>query len=378
MKIAMVTETFLPNTDGIVTRLCETIKWLQKQGHQVLIIAPDLGVTEYEGAKVEGIPARSFFLYKEKKLSMPNKKVGKLLEEFNPDIVHVINPAVLGVAGIHYGRKYPLVASYHTRIPQYADYYRVPFLKPALWWYFRTLHNRADLNLCTSQTINDELNEKRFKHVKLWTRGVAVEKFGPKHFSLEMRDKLSHNMPNKKLLLYVGRLAAEKEIEKIKSVLTSSDQFCLAIVGDGPSRNALEKHFEGTNTVFTGFLHGEELAQAYASSDCFIFPSTTETLGLVILEAMASGLPVIAARSGPTCEQIEDGVTGLLYDADDDSSFAQTVLKLKDEMLTKRMSKEAYTVGQNFGWAKPSQQLLGFYESVLADDGVKISKDNVR
>lgn len=363
MKIAIVTETFLPSTDGIVTRLCASIKWLQEHGHQVCVIAPDLGVHEYEGARVEGIPARSFFIYKDKEFALPHPKVKKVLTSFKPDIVHVVNPSILGVAGIYYTKqlKLPLVGSYHTRIPQYADYYRVPFMKPALWWYFRTLHNKADLNLCTSQTILDELNEKQFKNVHLWNRGVDVDKFGPKNFEESMRDRLTNGKKDKRLLLYVGRLAAEKEIEKIRDVLEQSDDFCLAIVGDGPSRSQLEEHFKGTNTVFTGFLHGQELSQAYSSSDCFIFPSTTETLGLVILESMASGLPVIAAKSGPTCEQIDDGETGLLYDPKCNKSFIETVLRVKDETLMKRLSFNAYQSGRNFGWAGPSEQLLDFY-----------------
>lgn len=372
MRIAIVTETFVPNTDGIVTRLTASIKWLTKQGHDVCVIAPDLGVNEYEGARVAGLPARSFFLYKEKKLALPKRKVGKILEDFQPDLVHVVNPAVLGVAGIYYSRKQklPLIASYHTRIPQYADYYHLPFLKPALWWYFRTLHNKADLNLCTSQTIKKELEEQRFHHVHLWERGVDTDLLSKDKFDFSMREKLTGGHPQKKLLLYVGRLAVEKEIEKIKEVLAASDEFCLAIVGDGPHREQLERHFEGTNTVFTGFLHGEELARAYASSDCFIFPSTTETLGLVILEAMASGLPVVAARSGPTCEQIQDGVNGLLYDPDRPESFKETLLKIENEMLRKKIAKQAYHTGQQYGWSKPSEQLLQFYYQVLKKRGV--------
>lgn len=367
MKIAIVTETFLPNTDGIVTRLTASIKWLKKQGHDVCIIAPDLGIHEFEGARVAGIPARSFFLYKDKKLAFPSRLTGKILEDFQPDLVHVVNPAVLGVAGIYYSRKLhlPLVASYHTRIPQYADYYHLPFLKPVLWWYFRTLHNKADLNLCTSLTIKKELEEKKFHHVRVWERGVDVDLFSPERFDLTMRERLTDGQPHKKLLLYVGRLAVEKEIEKIKDILTATDEFCLAIVGDGPHRQQLERHFHGTRTVFTGFLHGNELAKAYASADCFVFPSTTETLGLVILEAMASGLPVVAAKSGPTCEQIRDGENGLLYDPEVPESFKKSVLAMKNDMFRKQIAREAYQTGQQYGWYRPSEQLLQFYYQVL-------------
>ncbi|MBO8170516.1 MAG: glycosyltransferase family 1 protein [Bacillaceae bacterium] len=367
MKIALITETFFPSTDGVVTRLCATIKWLQQDGHEVRIVAPDPGIEAYEGAKVIGIPARSLFLYPGRQVSLPHRSVKRILQEFEPDLVHVINPALLGVSGIYYSRllKIPLIASYHTNIPDYADYYRVPLFKPFLWWYFRTLHNRADLNLCTSQAVLEELRERRFRNVRLWDRGVDVDNFGPDQFSRNMREKLTGGRPEQRLLLYVGRLAAEKEIEKIRDVLDKHPEFSLAIVGDGPYRDYLEQHFAGTNTVFTGFLHGKELAQAYASADAFVFPSTTETLGLVILEAMASGLPVVAAKSGPTCEQVQDGKTGLLFEPDHSDSFVNTVGKLKDDAWRRELGENAYFEGQQFGWERPSRQLFDYYRQVL-------------
>ncbi|WP_082084139.1 glycosyltransferase [Paenibacillus beijingensis] len=367
MKIAIVTETFLPSTDGIVTRLCATIRWLRLNGHHVCIIAPDLGVTEFEGAKVVGIPARSFFLYRDKKLAYPSRKLKLALKQFGPDLIHVVNPALLGVAGIFYGRrlKLPMIASYHTQIPHYADYYGLPFLKPVLWWFFRTLHNRADLNLCPSQAIQTELVAKRFRDVHVWKHGVNTELFGPDNYSESMRDYLTGGQTGKIMLLYVGRLAAEKNIEKLRDILDSSPDYCLALVGDGPHRSFLEKHFHGTNTVFAGFIHGSSLAQAYASSDIFVFPSTSETLGLVLLEAMVSGLPVVAAKSGPTNEQIEDGVTGFLFEAENTDSMKRAVEKLADPHVRAAMSSNSHATGSRFGWSMPSEQLLGFYSNVL-------------
>ncbi|HET7577986.1 MAG TPA: glycosyltransferase family 1 protein [Bacillales bacterium] len=371
MKIAIVTETFLPNTDGIVTRLCASIRWLLKEGHEVLVIAPDLGVAEFEGAKVAGIPARSFFLYRDKKFALPRRQVGKELREFNPDLVHVVNPAFLGVAGIYYARqgRWPLVASYHTRIPEQAEYYHVPFLKPVLWGYLRLLHNRADLNLCTSRSVLHDLNAHHFRNVHVWKRGVDTKKFHPRHFSESMRERLTNGQPSKTLMLFVGRLAAEKEIEKIRDVLHQYPDTCLALVGDGPHRSYLEKYFEGTNTVFTGFLHGEELSQAYASSDAFVFPSTTETLGLVILEAMVSGLPVVAAKSGPTSEQVVDGSTGVLYDPEIEGDLVKTMDQLRNHTLRRKISKKAREETADMDWAGQSKQLLGFYQQVLEMHG---------
>ncbi|MFC2947107.1 glycosyltransferase family 4 protein [Virgibacillus sediminis] len=378
MKIAIITETFLPSTDGVVTRLVHSIRYFLHQGHDVRVIAPDLGVDEFEGAKVDGVKPRTLPIYRSKKFALPTRRVRKMLKEYDPDVVHVVNPALLGVSGVRYAKQlgYPLVASYHTHVPRYLDYYNLGMFKGLLWWYFRKLHNQADLNLCTSKAVKDELDEKDFHHVHVWKRGVDTEMFHPDRFDSDMRERLSGGQPEKKLLLFVGRLAAEKEIEKIRSVLDASDEFVLAIVGDGPHRQELEEYFSNTNTVFTGFLHGEDLAKAFASSDVFVFPSTTETLGLVIMEAMASGLPIVAAKSGPTCEQIEDYRTGLLYDKNRPDDFKETVLKFRDETLRKRLSSAAHQDIAEMGWDIQSKQALELYQKVahINDESLEQSK----
>ncbi|WP_373895565.1 glycosyltransferase family 4 protein [Virgibacillus sp. CBA3643] len=371
MKIAIVTETFLPSTDGVVTRLTASIRYLMKEGHDVRVIAPDLGVYEFEGAKIDGVPARTLPFYRSKQFALPNSVVRKLLKAYDPDIVHVVNPAILGLSGVYYAEKlgYPMVASYHTNVATYLDYYHLSIFKGLIWWYFRKLHNKAALNLATSQTVQKELTKRGFHHVHVWQRGVDTDMFTPDKYDAEMRDRLSDGHPEKKLLLFVGRLAPEKEIEKIKSVLEESDEFVLAIVGDGPHRLALEKHFSGTNTVFTGYMHGEQLAKAYASSDVFVFPSTTETLGLVIMEAMASGLPLVAAKSGPTCEQVEDNYNGLLYDPENPADFTATVRQFEDETLRRRLAQSAHKEVSEMGWEGQSEQLLHFYQEVAGLEG---------
>jgi glycosyltransferase involved in cell wall biosynthesis len=369
MKILMITETFLPSTDGVVTRLTNSIRYFLKAGHQVQIIAPDLGVHEFEGAKVIGAKATRLFFYRSKEFAMPTTRMKKMISAYDPDVVHVVNPALLGAAGVYYARKlgYPLLASYHTQVPKYLDYYHLSIFKGLLWWYFRKLHNQADLNLCTSQVVHQELLDQGFQNMHVWKRGVDTSLYHPNNYNEKMHVRLTKGQANKKLLLYVGRLAPEKEIEKIKHVLDASDQFVLAIVGDGPHREVLEKHFHGTNTVFTGFMHGEELASAYASSDVFVFPSTTETLGLVITEAMASGLPIVAAKSGPTCEQIEDGQTGLLYDQHIEGDFTRTILQFEDETLRKRLAKKAREEIADMGWDAQSQQVLDIYHELTGN-----------
>ncbi|PAF14320.1 group 1 glycosyl transferase [Niallia circulans] len=363
MKIAIVTETFLPSTDGIVTRLTASIEHYLEAGHEVIIIAPDLGVAQFGKARIHGMPTITLPFYRTKRFSLPSRKVGSLLKTYGPDIVHVVNPALLGAAGVYYAKKLgiPLLASYHTNLSQYLDFYGLPFMRGLVWLYLRSLHNRASINLCTSRTVREELITRKFRNVKIWKRGVDGRLFHPDRYDPNMRKRLSQGFADKKILLYVGRLASEKEIEKLRDIFNVSNQFVLVIVGDGPHRSALEEYFSGTDTLFTGFLYGEELAAAFASSDVFVFPSTTETLGLVLLEAMASGLPVVAARSGPTCEQVKHEKTGLLFDPADHDGFIAAVRRFEDKRARDAMSAAAYQESFGKGWKEVAEQALHYY-----------------
>ncbi|HEY9807045.1 MAG TPA: glycosyltransferase family 1 protein, partial [Candidatus Obscuribacterales bacterium] len=320
MRIALFTETFLPKVDGIVTRLRHTVEHLQRSGDQVLIFSPDGGLTEYKGAKIHGVPGIPLPLYPELKLAFPRPSIGEALERFRPDLVHIVNPAVLGLAGLYYSKtlKIPLVASYHTHLPKYLEHYGLGMLEGLLWELLKAGHNQAQLNLCTSTAMVEELTAHGIERVDLWQRGVDTETFQPDLASAEMRSRLSQGHPEAPLLLYVGRLSAEKEIDRIKPILEAIPQARLALVGDGPYRQELEKHFAGTSTHFVGYLAGKELASAFASADAFMFPSRTETLGLVLLEAMAAGCPVVAARSGGIPDIVTDGVNGYLFNPTDE------------------------------------------------------------
>ncbi|MEO1183550.1 MAG: glycosyltransferase family 1 protein, partial [Cyanobacteria bacterium J06636_27] len=262
MRIALFTETFLPKVDGIVTRLRHTVEHLQRNGNQVLVICPDGGMTEYKGAKIYGISGFPLPMYPELTLALPRPAIGEVVEKFNPDIIHVVNPAVLGLAGIIHSKVHniPLVASYHTHLPQYLQHYGLGMLEGLLWELLKAGHNQAALNLCTSTAMVEELTSHGIERVDLWQRGVDTELFHPSLTSDEMRQHLSQNHPESPLLLYVGRLSAEKEIERIKPILEGIPEARLALVGDGPHREALEKYFSGTNTFFVGYLTGTDLA----------------------------------------------------------------------------------------------------------------------
>ncbi|EPZ51574.1 glycosyltransferase family 4 protein [Alicyclobacillus acidoterrestris] len=368
MRIAMFTETFLPSTDGIVTRLRATLNYLEQEGHEVLMFAPSGAPAKYASATIVGIPAMPFILYPEKRYALPLPRIGRAIKRFQPDLIHAVNPAFLGLGGIYYAWRYhlPLIASYHTNVPAYARHYKLNFLEPALWWYFRTLHNRADINLATSRATMNELEKQGFLNLGLWERGVDVELFQQAKRSTEMRRRLAPKAgPNDPVLLYVGRLASEKNIERIRPCLDEFPDLHLAIVGDGPYRRDLEQIFAGTNAHFTGYMHGAELAEAYASADAFLFPSTTETLGLVLFEAMATGLPVLAADSPPTREVLENGRAGFIFDSSSDAAMIECVRQLlTDDERRRAIQQRGLEIAKTLDWEGPSRQLLEHYEAV--------------
>lgn len=373
MKIAFFTETFLPKVDGIVTRLTKTIEFLTKNGDEVIVFCPEGCPDSYKGATIVGVAAMPLPLYPELKLGLPGPAVSDKLEEFKPDLVHVVNPAVLGLGGIWLAKtnNIPLIASYHTHLPKYLEHYGMGMLEPLLWELLKAAHNQALLNLCTSTAMVNELEDKGIQRTALWQRGVDTENFRPELRSEKMREKLFGNYQNSdSLLIYVGRLSAEKQIERIKPVLDNIPGACLALVGDGPYRGQLEKIFENTKTNFIGYLSGEELASAYASGDIFLFPSSTETLGLVLLEAMAAGCPVIGANKGGIPDIINNGINGCLYNPDEKDNGERSLIEatkkiLADKNKKEAMRKEARKEAEQWDWNQATLQLQKYYSETL-------------
>lgn len=365
-RVAIFTETFLPKIDGIVTRLKHTVENLVKLGDQVLIFSPEGGLREYKGAQIYGVSGFPLPLYPELKLGIPHWGIGQALEQFQPHIIHIVNPAVLGLGGLFYAKtmKIPLIASYHTHLPQYLQHYGLGFLEGAMWELIKTTHNQASLNLCTSTAMCDQLRQHGVVAVDLWQKGVDTEQFHPRFANPEMRSFLSQGHPADPLFLYVGRLSPEKEIQQLWPVLQKIPNSRLALVGDGPFRPELEKIFAGTNTHFVGYLQGDRLAEAFASSDAFLFPSRTETLGLVLLEAMAAGCPVIAANAGGIPDIVTHGQNGYLFDPHVPAGLVQAVqefLAQPDPHLRAHARQEA----EKWSWQAATRQLQGFYDQVI-------------
>lgn len=287
--------------------------------------------------------------------------------DFRPDIVHAVNPFSLGTSGVHYADRLniPLIASYHTHMPEYLDYYNLPFLKPLFWEYIRFWHSKSDLNITVSQSLLEELNEQDVLTQGILPRGIDLEARHPDHFDQDLYDELTDHNPNQKLLVYVGRLAVEKDLHHLRPIMDLRDDITLAIVGDGPNREELEDLFQGTRTKFLGFKHGEELSRAYATGDAFIFPSTSETFGLVISEALASGLPVIAANNEPTLEQITVNENGLVYESGNTDSLMKTLEVLDNPLKLQEMKRNTRKAVTKYSWENATQELLSYYEETI-------------
>ena len=384
MRIALFTETFFPRSDGIVTRLAHTIAALQQSGDDVLVITPAIPAlpTSYLGAEVVGMPCLPLPLYQGFYLSSPilNKRMRAILKRFAPQIVHAANPVFIGRTAVVYARqqKIPLVASFHTNIPIYARRYGLGLLERPARWYIWQLHNQAQLNLCTSRTIQAQLRAQGMQRVEVWGPGVDSELFQPKKRAQNWRVCLTNGDPEKTILLYVGRLATEKGLELILAALPRMQNCHVAFVGDGPLSGKLRQMATGLPVTFLGSLFGEDLASAYASADIFVFPSSTETLGLVAMEAMAAGLPVVGARRGGLLDTVVDGETGLLFEPNDIEDFVRALNFLLSHPAERAaMALASRQRAQTWSWTAATDGLRQHYAELIAvagDETVPISQ----
>jgi glycosyltransferase involved in cell wall biosynthesis len=370
VRIALVSEVFLPAVDGVVTRLRRTLEELPRYGDDVLMIAPAGGPETYAGVPVLGVRGLRVPLYPDgegyppKRVALPGPALSRALRSYRPDVVHAIQPVLLGVGAVAFARRnrVPLVASYHAHLPSYAKLYRLGWLESGGWHYLRGLHNCAQVNLATSRATLAELESQRIERLALWPYGVDLERFHPGWASIEWRRRLSQGHPERLVLLYVGRLAKEKTVERLVEAVRCRPDVSLAIVGDGPLRSQLERRFHGTNTTFLGFLGGPDLARAYASADVFALPSQTETLGMVTLEAHAAGLPVIAVDSPAARELVRDGVDGLRYDPRVPGALAAAVsLLAADPALRAAMGRSALEAVSGATWGQATRILRQHY-----------------
>jgi glycosyltransferase involved in cell wall biosynthesis len=347
------------------------IRQLVRCNDEVLVVCPQAEGCSGCPVPVVQVPSFSFPLYPEYRVALPERPLVGVLERFAPDVVHYVNPFAFGFRCydlLHAARfRAPSVFSFHTLYGEFVKQYRA--LRPLshlLWWMMREYHNRADLNLTVSAVTREDLDKRGFRRVMLWPPAVDGQLFHPGRKSAAMRARLAGGRPDQPLLLTVSRLAPEKNVAFLAGVLDRFPGACLAVVGDGPHRGELERRFAGKNAHFVGYLKGAALAEAYASADAFVYASETETMGNVVLEAMACGCAVVAPRAGGIPSLVADGETGLLYAPGNlEDAVRATGAVLGDAGLRDRLGRSAREVVQGWDWRYSIEQVRQVYQEAV-------------
>lgn len=375
MRIAIFTEVFLPKVDGVVTRLSRTLEQLEQLGHEALVFAPGHPPARFGRHRVVPLPSVAFRpWYPEIRIGLPTGRIGREMQSFGPDVVHAVNPVWLAAYGVFSARHrdLPLLASFHTDVPTYTTKLGLSVMRrPSQAWIVH-LHNRADVNLCPSPQLVDWARSAGVRDIDVWPKAVDTVGYHPAGRTREMRERLTGGHPDDPLLIYVGRLSREKDLDQLVEPMRrlARDGVRLALVGSGPARPGLERAFAGTPTVFTGYLAGEELAQAFASADVFAFPSTTDTLGLVGLEAMASGVPVVGADAGGIPFVVRDGETGFLVRPGDTDGWTDRLRRLLlDPDQRAQMSQAARRDAEQHSWRSATESVVAAYGSAIERHG---------
>jgi glycosyltransferase involved in cell wall biosynthesis len=357
MRLAIVTETFLPKMDGIVRTLLELLEYLAANGHEAMVFAPGAGATTVQGFPVFRQPGLRFPLYPELTLAPFAPSLRRRLEDFRPDVVHLAGPCVLGAAGLRAARSLhvPLAAHFQTDLAQYARFFGFGALAPLMWRYLAAVHNACDATYAPTPGLSRALRARGFRNVRVSGRGVDAERFHPCRRSGCAAD-----------LLYVGRVSAEKNVDWLVDLAEALPTKRLRIVGDGPGRVPLQRRLTAPNVTFSGELRGTELAEAYASAKLFVFPSHTETFGQVVQEAMASGLPVVGVKAGGVADLVRPGETGLLCPAHDRAAFVGAARRLLcDGQSRARMAANARRFAERQTWQAVFDSLLDDYRELV-------------
>lgn len=342
MRITLATETFFPQVNGVSRTLGELVRVLEQAGDEIQVVHPDYDAPRRGGRDV-AVKSLNLPFYRELHLPMPPfGRVGKAIDEFRPDLIHVATEATLGLSVLAHARRrrIPAVSSFHTNFDQYARHYHVGWIRGIVCAYLREFHNRTLETYVPSRATIGELESLGFKRLRLWPRGVDSELFRPERPGRSRLREALGIEPDRLVVGHVGRIAAEKNVGYLSLALARTarerPEVRLLIVGDGPERPTLEKRLGGS-AIFVGYRSGEDLADHYAACDLFAFASKTETFGNVVLEALSTGLPVVAVRAGGPADVVRQNETGMLVEpGDPPERFADRLIELIDDAERRR------------------------------------------
>lgn len=369
MRVTIVSESFLPTRNGVTTSVCRVTEELTARGHEVAIIAPGATPQEFAGAEVHRLPTVSVRQFP---TGLPTYRIEALLAELDPDVVHLASPVAVGARGVYAAARLglPTVAVYQTDMPSYLAQHAPGVVGTSAgrtaWHWIRLLHNRVDRTLAPSRPTVADLHAHGVNRVHLWGRGVDTRCYHPDRRQSPAVTALRRRVaPDGGTIVgYVGRLAPEKEVDRLVEVATVPGTRTL-IVGDGPSRPDLERLLP--DAVFLGFLDGADLADAYAACDVFVHTGTRETFGQTLQEAAASGLPVVAPAAGGPLDLVHHGRTGYLFAPDRPGALSACVGSLvTDPLLRARMGAAGRRMVADRSWGSLTDDLLEHYQAARA------------
>lgn len=372
LRIAIFTGNYNHIRDGVSLTLNRLVEYLERQGVPVMVFGPtvDEPALDHKGelVPVPSIPMPGRPEYRVS-IGFP-ESVQKQLREFKPTLIHIATPDLLGFRAMRYAQSnnIQIVASYHTHFTSYLKYYNLEMLEVLGWKYLAWFYSQCKHVYVPSPSMADELNKRGIdRGIRIWARGVNTELFHPDKRSDEWR-ALTGAAEGNRVVTFVSRLVWEKDlqtyVDTVKKLNGTNTNIKALIVGDGPAKKELQQMLPQAH--FTGFITGEELATAYASSDIFLFPSVTETFGNVTLEAMSSGLPCIVADATGSKSLVESGVNGYLVPPRNTGKFARCVQEVaENDELCKKMGEIARQKALAYSWNNVNAELLKNYREAL-------------
>lgn len=363
LRVAVVTESFLPQVNGVTNSVLRVLETLSAKGHEAMVIAPDSenAPSTYAGFRVKRVP--SLAVKGLLPVGFPQRSMEPLIEGFNPDVIHLASPFFLGKYATRIAQRLsiPTLSIYQTDVAGFARHYGLSIAHSQLTNWVANIHKQTDRTLAPSSWSCEQLQSSGVDNVSLWQRGVDSVKFNPDKRSADLRNSFTSHDTGKIIVGYVGRLANEKRIEDLAPLHDRSD-VQLVIVGDGPARQKLERALPRAR--FVGYKSGEDLAAHYASFDIFVHTGKHETFCQSIQESLASGVAVIAPNSGGPLDLVQHGATGFLLDTSKASDLVAAFELLSNSHTRELMGITARQSVINRTWEKVNNQLIDHYREL--------------
>ncbi|MDX2182439.1 MAG: glycosyltransferase family 1 protein [Gemmatimonadaceae bacterium] len=371
LRVAIFSDTYPPQVNGVSRTLARLADAIRARGGEVRVFCTDDPEATPQDHVVR-YPSMPFWAYPQLQMALPRFPRARAdLEAWRPTLVHAATPFGVGLSGRHAARALgiPFVTSYHTSLSAYARFYKLGVLSEPGWAFMRWFHNSGLRTYCPTHAIRHEIEAHGFRNTAIWSRGVETHRFAPSFRSAALRAELGAD-DDTLLVTYLGRIAVEKGLpvftDAIRRVIDArgSRKIRFALGGDGPYMQEMRQAVPDEVT-FTGMLGGDRLSQFYASSDVFVFPSVTDTFGNVLMESMASGVPIVGAEAGPTRELLGDE-RGRIFPEGDSAACAAAILALADAPDARRAMAEAgLAYARERSWDAIFDDLVRDYQAVV-------------